>query len=219
MYKTGYIYGLIGIANRTKVYLVEKTGSHIDFKLKYKKCGNLHNCTRKVGQSANRINRIGLQKRELYLNEISEKAINYFMINNKYIVEDVIIFGPEQLKKKELASTYLMQQYLLNSFFVSTEDINDNTVERVFKDYLNRGNINKHPIISYLQELIQKGNDESLIVGFDDVKKEYSNYELKYLTPNDQDLFEKYKGKDKDTGCKTIYTRKLYDFGKIIGIK
>ena len=52
----------------------------------------------------------------------------------------------------------------------------------MFKDYLNRdGNINEDPIISYLEELIQKGKDETLVFGLDDVEKAYSDYELKYL--------------------------------------
>ena len=90
----------------------------------------------------------------------------------------------------------------------------------MYKEYLNRDNINyKHPIISFLQELVERGKDECLVFGLDDVKREYSNYELKHLISNDEDLFEEYQQKDKDTGCETIHTRKLYQDGKMIGIK
>ena len=93
MYKTELCYGIIAMSgNKSENIFSRKTGSHIDYKLKYSKCANLHNCTKKGGQSANRIHRIGLQKRQMYLNEISEKAISYFLTNNntKYIVKDII---------------------------------------------------------------------------------------------------------------------------------
>ena len=138
--------------------------------------------------------------------------------NTKYIVEDVIILGCGQLKK-DLSLTPLMKQYFPNANCITTEDINNRTGERVYEEYLNRDNINKHPIISFLQELVERGKDECLVFGLDDVKRVYSNYELKHLISNDEDLFEEYKQKNKDTGCKTIHTGKLYQDGKMIGIK
>ena len=82
-----------------------------------------------------------------------------------------------------------MQQYFLNAFCFSTKDGHVSTVEQVFKDYLNHdGNINEHPIISYLEELVEKGMDESLVFGLDNVEKAYSNYELKHLISNDEDV-------------------------------
>ena len=79
MFKTEVYYGVIAINGyETKIYSIIKTGSHIDFKLKYYKTVNLHNTPRKGGQSANRFHRIGIQKKESYINETSEKTINIF---------------------------------------------------------------------------------------------------------------------------------------------
>ena len=69
----------------------------------------------------------------------------------------------------------------------STKNIHDSTIERMFKDYSNcNDNTNEDPTISYLEELIQKGKNETLVFGLDDVEK-YSDYELKYLISNDED--------------------------------
>ena len=83
----------------------------------------------------------------------------------------LIMLGPGELKR-DLASTPLMQQYFSNAFCFPTEDIHVSTVERVFKDYLNR-DIHVDPIILYLEELIQKGKNESLVFGLDDVENTY----------------------------------------------
>ena len=65
----------------------------------------------------------------------------------------------------------------------------------MFKDCLNR-DVHEDPIILYLEELnIQKGKDESVVFWLDDVENTYCNYELKYLTTNDEDLYEEYKQK------------------------
>ena len=78
--------------------------------------------------------------------------------------EDVIIIGPRELKR-ELAS--ILQENFSNVNCVTTEDINISTVQRIFKDH---HNFHEDPIISYLEELIQKSKDENLIFGLDEIK-------------------------------------------------
>ena len=69
MFKTEVYYFIISINGYgTKIYSIIKTGSHIDFKLKYHKTANLHHTTRKRGQSANRFHRIGIQKKKSHIN-------------------------------------------------------------------------------------------------------------------------------------------------------
>ena len=138
--------------------------------------------------------------------------------NTKYIVKDVIILGPGELKKR-FSFNFFNAKILPKCFLFSNRKYTCYYSRTSVKDYLNRDNkINEDPIISYLEELIEKGKDESLVFG-DVVDKAYSNYELRHLISNDKDLYKEYKQKDKDTGCKTIYTRKRYQYGKIISIK
>ena len=138
MYKMEKVNGIVAISgNEVQIYMVSITGSHMEFKLKYSKEVFLHNTTRKGGQSANRIHRLGLEKKDNYITHVSEKMVLYFMKNNntKRAVESILIVGPGELKK-EVAGCQLVKQYFMDAVCRTTENLNQNTVEKVFREFI-----------------------------------------------------------------------------------
>ena len=192
----------------------------MEFKLKYSKEVFLHNTTRKGGQSANRIHRLGLEKKDNYITHVSEKMVLYFMKNNntKRAVERILILGPGELKK-EVAGCQLVKQYFMDAVCRTTENINQNTVEKVFKEFIYFDRKEKeHPILADIDEMIAKGDIDIIVFGNEHVKHAHDDYLLKFVISNDNEEFEKYKRLELSTGCKAVFSEKLEKYGTI-GVK
>ena len=83
MYKSERNFGVETVSGKEfSIFQITQTGKHVDIKLKYNKEVSLHNSTGKEGQSANRIHRLGVEKRDEYSKLISVKMIAYFMAGN-----------------------------------------------------------------------------------------------------------------------------------------
>ena len=137
MYNSEKNFGILTVSGKEfYIHMVTKTGSQTDFKLKYKKEGSLHTATGKGGQTANRIHRLGVEKRDVIL--ISEKLVAYFMTNNNTVslVDEVVSAGPGLLKK-DVCEYPLVKQYFPNTLTGTIEDQHLETGEKLFKDFQN----------------------------------------------------------------------------------
>lgn len=196
------------------------TGSHMEFKLKHSKEVSLHNTTRKGGQSANRIHRLGIEKRDNYITYVSEKIVLYFMKNNntKRVVESLLIVGPGELKK-EIVACQLIKQYFMDAVYKTIDNLDQNRVEKVFKEFIFSDNAEKeHPIIAQIDEMIAKADIDRIVFGNMHVKDAHDNYLLKFVISSDNEKFEKYKRLELSTGCRAIFSQKLENYGTI-GVK
>ena len=81
------------------------------------------------------------------------------------------------------------------------------TVER------QRSYTKESPIIAQIEEMIAKGDVDSLIFGEKNVKESYTEFRLKYLITSDDDLYELYKEKDETTVCTVVFSTKLEQYG------
>lgn len=223
MYKSEETHGVVAISGKeVYIYLVTKTGNHTEFKLKHSKDVSLHNSTRKGGQSANRIHRLGVEKRDRYLTYVSEKMISYFMRNNntERSVKSVLIIGPGQLKQ-DIVDEPLVKQYFPDVVYKASSDLHMNTVKKVFIEFIDtswKEKKEEDPIISEVEEMIAKAEIGLLIFGKEHVQKAHSEYLLKLLITDNVEDFEEYKKAEKKTGCRIVFSTKLTQYG-VIGIK
>jgi len=221
MYEAGETHGVVAVSGKeVNIYLVTKTGNHIEFKLKHSKDVSLHNSTRKGGQSANRIHRLGVEKRNRYLTYVSEKMVSYFMTKNntEKSVKSILIVGPGQLKQ-DIVNEPLVKQYFPDAVYKTSENLQQSTVEKVFLEFINSTWSKKEdPIISEIEEIIERGEVDTLIFGDKYVQDAHEEYLLKIIIANNKEDFELYKEKEEATGCRVVFSTKLAQYG-IIGVK
>lgn len=105
MYLDEIKYGIILIAgNGFMFYNLVKTGSHIEIVELYNSEVKLQKKHKKGGSSAARYGRIKQEKDLHYVKKVSEKMVDYYMIENKtrFTVNGIIVGGPAQMKYKVL---------------------------------------------------------------------------------------------------------------------
>lgn len=169
-----------------KLYIVNKTGSNIEYILLKSMDIDLQKRQKKGGQSAQRIGRIRDEKEARYVNNVAELAVHYFMKDNNttYICENIIIGGSSNIKNKVI-NTPLFQQYFSNKILgVFDIDLKDNSIIDLISNNIDLiNNSNNKDNDKYIQDislLISQASDK-LVFGYEYIYKSLTRCSLETI--------------------------------------
>jgi peptide subunit release factor 1 (eRF1) len=175
----------------------------------------LQNGTRRGGQSANRIQRIGKGIRDGYLSEFSDKIWNTFYDKDKNIVkiDILIICGPGTLYD-ELSKDTTIQKYFGN--VMETLAVKDLEIDKLNERFSHVLLDAKSEIMTEVSDIIKTDSDK-LVFGKTEVKKYLDMCMLEKVIVNEKSIL------DKITYEPEIHvleeSKMLHDYGNYIGIK
>lgn len=137
MYEEQHNHGYVLVeGEECYIYLLEKSGSHYQFKLLDKTQTKQQKKQKKGGQSAPRIGRIRVEMRNNYINKVREMMVNAYTKDNKtkLIIEKLVIGGPS-ITKNELIDNHLFTQYFgkIPLKIIDTKEINDTTIHEMYE--------------------------------------------------------------------------------------
>tara|TARA_Y100000780_G_scaffold179369_1_gene164823 strand:- start:134243 stop:135031 length:789 start_codon:yes stop_codon:yes gene_type:complete len=219
MYRDEDIYGMVLIDGKeTKIYNVIKRGDYIDFKLQKRYSYDPQKKQKKGGQSAQRIGRIRLEKRDRYIDTVANLVVSTFMSKNntKININGLAICGLA-LTKKELYDHEMIQHYF------GTIPIKVKTTK------------NLDPYLSYDETLFEKSYDSSevlelikqaddrLVFGKSNIKHALSicTLETIYISSNTSQILREKIDLANVYGCKIveISSEIAKDYDGMIGVK
>jgi peptide chain release factor subunit 1 len=121
--------------NECIISKVNENNSYMDVQIINKVNIHLVNKHNKGGQSSVRFGRIADNIRSKYVNIVSSKIVESYMIDNntKSLVDKIIIAGPGEFKN-DIISTAIFKQYFNNSLFdvITCEDINESNIKTIY---------------------------------------------------------------------------------------
>lgn len=171
MYKEECCYGIVLISGSdVKCYKVIKTGEYEQIIQLSKKKIKLEKKQKKGGQSAQRFQRIRLEKEDWFIKNTAEDIIDIYMEENntQCIVESFIFVGPADKKQKLLENSIIKQ--FIGDKIVATRtcsQITESTVHEVWNENKNLLISEKErEIITEIQKLNENmllGNDKIII--------------------------------------------------------
>jgi len=219
MYRDEDIFGMVLIDGKdAKIFNVIKRGDYVDFKLKSKYSYDPQKKQKKGGQSAQRIGRIRLEKRDHYIDNVATLVVSSFMSDNntRININGLAICGAS-LTKKELYDHHLISCYFspIPIRVKTTQNLNPYLAydDTLFK---------KEYDSSKLLELIKLADDR-LVFGKPNIRYELQNCTLEtiYLSC---DISQKLRDKidhENTYGCKIEEISNVVgdDYDGIIGVK
>ena len=123
-----------------------------------------------------------------------------------------MIVAGSALLKKDVCEYSLLKQNFPDK---TTEDQRLNTVERIFREF--QLNYNKEdPVVHLIEEMIEKGDVDSLIFGKEHVQEVHAEFRLKTVVTCDDNEYALYKEQEETTGCVVVFSTKLEQYGLIM---
>jgi len=192
LYDNSINYGIVLLSGKEyRCYLIEVTGSHIEYNLVDCDEVTLQKRQKKGGQSAQRFGRIREGKRNHYTKEVAEAIRQSYMINNdtECIIKGLIIGGVGVIKK-EIIDQEIFQQYFSDKVLrvLNTTEIDDGTVHEVYTkciDLISNFDMKLvNSALSELEDLITAASD-LLEFGEANVMSHLSTYSLSKLIISD----------------------------------
>jgi peptide chain release factor subunit 1 len=181
MYEDEYKFGVAMLTGKEyRMYIITKSGIHIEPKLIASDGHEMQKQTKKGGQSAQRIGRIRENKQALYVKKLSEIMVNTYMneTNTKCIVDQgLIILGCGSIKN-EVKKDKLFRQYFSDKIIatIDTPGINDKLIHDIlsndkYNDYFVPIHEKHDGIIKQISDDINIGNVDKLVFGYDNIIK------------------------------------------------
>lgn len=224
-------YGIVLLSGKEyRCYIVEITGSHIEFNLTDCDEVTLQKRQKKGGQSAVRFDRIREEKRLIYIKEMMDAIRSSYMRNNdtECIIKGLIVAGVGDIKKE------VMDQDLFKQFFskkvmriLNTSVIEDHTVHEVYEkciDIISNFDMKLvNSTISKLRDLIASASD-LLVFGETDILAHLEDYKINKLIISDiksetlKMQLEKYMN-NCNFEIVIVPDKILETYGSIVGIK
>lgn len=124
---------------------------------------NLRNFTRRGGYSANSIYRPGKERRDDYIELVSDKIIGLFMASTEKVLEGIVLLCPgmvkDDVRKNERVQRYFQVR---KQHTFTTGDVSLPTVLAMFKEYYaSVVSTKKEPIIFIVQGMTCRADTEA----------------------------------------------------------
>lgn len=178
--------------NRSILYQLIKTGSHVETRVLADTKVKLQKRQKKGGQSAQRIGRIRQEKESRYIDKIIEMASSVYLKEHctKYLISSIVLGGPAELKYSvRKHPEYIKYFDNMTVKIVDTPELNENTVHDVYEKSMYELALEKDKdtieIIDKIKDMMRDA-DERLVFGQNEVFENLENCMLETILINNQ---------------------------------
>jgi peptide subunit release factor 1 (eRF1) len=219
MYNKDIVYGcVLACGKKYMLYHIIISGKHREYKLLSQKTVDMGTRHRRGGQSQRRYEHLYDEKYDVYIMKIAEE------MHEKFVdMRGLIIAGPSMVKTN-LISNKTYQKYFRDTdvTMITTDDINDSTINGIVDNFVSTKNTNKINTKIKMYLSLSNTDPDKLVFGRDEIKEGLHNCILKaIIVPKDDDdtikLIEEHKHHD----CDIYIDHDTIDrtFGIPLGIK